>query len=184
MRRVGKTRKAVVILSACGLFIASAFEDATGVRKRPEPLTVEVLTPGKAPGELLAAATKLVFSSGDRFRIRIASASAGLLYLIVHESGGDVRVLHASRLLAGRTTSLPPGSWYSFDQEPGLERLFVLFARSPIPLMESQRVNGEGFGEFEDLVRSGGMTGLVDRSGASVYVHTLTFTHLPSPARY
>jgi hypothetical protein len=91
-----------------------------------------------APGAQVAATR--VFRSGERIRLHFQSNADGNIALIQLGSSGTGQMLFPnqaqgltdSRLVAGQDRSLPSSShWFRFDQNPGTERLVVVFARTP-----------------------------------------------------
>jgi hypothetical protein len=98
---------------------------------------IELEGPGGATGAQVAPTR--VFRSGERIRLHFQSNADGHIALIQLGSSGTGQMLFPNpaqgltdnRLMAGQARALPsPGHWFRFDQNPGTERLIVVFARS------------------------------------------------------
>jgi hypothetical protein len=83
-----------------------------------------------------------VFHSGDRIRLNIQSNDRGYLYIVMRGSSGRWSLLFPSKeILAGNNLvekgkqyEIPLGSvWFAFDEQPGVEKLFLVLARTPEP---------------------------------------------------
>jgi hypothetical protein len=85
-----------------------------------------------------------VFRSGDRIRLRVEVNASGYLYVISRGSSGTWKPLFPSAEVAqgdnraekGRTYDLPPGYVFTFDEQAGQEKLFIVFSRQPEPNLE------------------------------------------------
>lgn len=84
-----------------------------------------------------------LFQSGERIRLHFRSNADGYLMLIQLGASGTSSVLFPnpslglvdSYIAAGEDRILPgPNHWFRFDQQPGVERLLVLFAASEADL--------------------------------------------------
>lgn len=98
---------------------------------------IELEGPGGATG--VQVASTRVFHSGERIRLHFQSNADGHIALIQLGSSGTGQMLFPNPaqgltdnyLVAGRARTLPsPGHWFRFDQNPGTERLIVVFART------------------------------------------------------
>lgn len=91
-----------------------------------------------ASGEWLELAPESVFHSGDRIRITVTANAPGYLYIINRGSSGAWTPLYppadgqAPQLEAGKELTFPPEGSFMFNDQPGTEELFLLFARWPI----------------------------------------------------
>jgi tRNA A-37 threonylcarbamoyl transferase component Bud32 len=100
--------------------------------------------PFRLPGEML-------FGPDDRIRLEFSSPQAGHLY-IVNEGpeprGGapSYNVLFPTAAAAGvpsalvpaaATVRVPDKTWFQFDEERGTERLWVIWAKDPVPPLEA-----------------------------------------------
>jgi hypothetical protein len=96
-----------------------------------------------------------VFHSGDRIRLRVDVNTAGYLYIINRGSSGNWNPLFPSAKIAkgdnhvqkGIQYEIPAGYVFTFDEQPGTEKLFIVFSRRPVP-------------DFEELIYS--LTGQQD----------------------
>ncbi len=87
---------------------------------------------------------RAVFYSGDRFRIRIMPNFDAYLYLFLREADGSGRLLFPSRQFGdGRnrvdeytTVSIPDAGWFRFDDDPGLETIYLFASGEPIDALE------------------------------------------------
>lgn len=85
-----------------------------------------------------------VFRSGDRIRLRVDVNTAGYLYIINRGSSGNWSPLFPSpkiangdnRVQKGTQYEIPPGYVFTFDDQPGAERLFIVFSRRPVADLE------------------------------------------------
>ena len=100
--------------------------------------------PFRLPGEML-------FGPDDRIRLEFSSPEAGHLY-IVNEGpeprGGapSYNVLFPTAAAGGAASALVPAAatvrvpdktWFQFDEERGTERLWVIWAKDPVPPLEA-----------------------------------------------
>ena len=82
-----------------------------------------------------------VFHAGDRIRLRVETNSNGYLYIIHRGSSGIWKPLFPSaetaggdnRVERGKPYDIPPGYVFTFDEQPGEERLFIVLTRQPEP---------------------------------------------------
>ena len=87
-----------------------------------------------------------VFHSGDRIRIQVETNAPAYLYLVMRGTSGKWQPLFPSPQIAegdnrvdkGRTYSIPPGNqgWFTFDENAGEEKLFLVLSRQPEPDFE------------------------------------------------
>jgi hypothetical protein len=90
-----------------------------------------------------------VFHSGDRIRLRVDVNAAGYLYIINRGSSGNWNPLFPSpkiangdnRVRKGTQYEIPPGYVFTFDEQAGTEKLFIVFSRQPV-------------GDLDDLIYS------------------------------
>ncbi|MCW5965129.1 MAG: DUF4384 domain-containing protein [Bryobacterales bacterium] len=86
-----------------------------------------------------------VFRSGDRIQVAVEANEAGYLYIIARGSSGAWKPLFPSAeaeggknyIPAGKVTTIPAGYVFTFDDQAGEEKLFVVFSRKPEPSLES-----------------------------------------------
>jgi hypothetical protein len=80
-----------------------------------------------------------MFHSGDRIRLRVESNADGYLYIIHRGSSGTWKPLFPSsefaagsnRIEKGRVYDIPRGYVFTFDEQPGEEKVFLVLARQP-----------------------------------------------------
>ncbi len=111
---------------------------------------------GKPLGEPHLASVRDTFAAGWRFRLQAESPQAGHLYVV--NEGPDEKGVPRLWILYPAATSddalLPAGQkaetgWYDFDQNPGTERLWFVWAEQPVP-----ELRPEGDGRIEDHARA------------------------------
>lgn len=81
-----------------------------------------------------------VFHSGDKIRLSFLANAPGYFYVIQQGSTGAWRPLlpapndarDANRILAGRVRIVPDKRSFTFDQNPGKEKLYLILSKSPI----------------------------------------------------
>ncbi len=84
------------------------------------------------------------FHSGDRIRLSIEANGNGYLYVINRGSSGSWKVLFPSAevdggsnsIAQGRRYDIPNGFWFTFDEQAGEEKLFIVLSRRPEPDLE------------------------------------------------
>lgn len=113
------------------------------VSARPLGLRYSILKYDSAntPEETDAEST---FHTGDRIRLRVSVNEPGYLYVAHKGSSGAWRMLFPSEDLDGGSNAVVPGRDYDlpgrtrlvFDETPGVERIFIILARSPEPEMD------------------------------------------------
>jgi hypothetical protein len=87
----------------------------------------------------------IVFHSGDRIRLRVDVNTPGYLYIISRGSSGNWKPLFPSSEIAGGDNraqkgmqyDIPPGYVFTFDEQPGKEKLFLVFSRQPVTDLEA-----------------------------------------------
>lgn len=94
-----------------------------------------------ADGSYLEASPGSVFHSGDHIRLSLLANEPGYLYVIEQGSTGSWSPIFpgprsapgANQIGAGQPQMVPGGTQaFAFDQNPGDEKLFVIFSRAPI----------------------------------------------------
>ena len=107
---------------------------------------------GVPQGEPYEASVDDTFQSGQRFRLRLAPAQPGFVYVINEGAGRNqaVWLLHPRH---GQSAFVPPESkyteWYVFDEHPGTERLWLVWAERPLDEME-RALRATRDGELKD----------------------------------
>lgn len=85
------------------------------------------------------------FRSGDRIQVAVETNESGYLYIIARGSSGAWRPLFPSpeveggsnRIEANTVTTVPSGYVFTFDEQAGEEKLFLVFSRQPEPSLEN-----------------------------------------------
>jgi hypothetical protein len=85
------------------------------------------------------------FRSGDRIQVAVEANEPGYLYIIARGSSGAWRPLFPSpevgggnnRIAANTITTVPSGYVFTFDEQAGEEKLFLVFSRQPEPSLEN-----------------------------------------------
>jgi hypothetical protein len=91
---------------------------------------------------------KFRFLNGDSFRLRVEANMSGHLYLFLRDSSGQMRLLfpdekekktnktsaYQARFVPGRGAT-----WFRFDNEPGIEQVFLFLSSEPIAELEQLR---------------------------------------------
>jgi hypothetical protein len=85
-----------------------------------------------------------VFHAGDRIQINVQTNQTGYLYIISQGSSGTWKPMFpSSEVESGsnqvngfKTYIMPPKSRILFDEQPGIEKLFIILSRVPEPDLE------------------------------------------------
>ncbi len=85
--------------------------------------------------------TTMAFKSGDKINVRVEVNEFGYLYILARGSSGKWSPLFPSPSVAGGDNRVGPGVPYTipngyvftFDNQPGEERIFIVFSRKPEP---------------------------------------------------
>jgi hypothetical protein len=85
-----------------------------------------------------------VFHSGDRIQFSVETNGAGYLYIVSQGSSGTWKPMFPApevekgdnRVEGFHTYTMPPGSRILFDEQKGIERVFIVFSREPEPDLE------------------------------------------------
>lgn len=106
---------------------------------------------GRPTGQEYIASPTDTFHAGWRFRLRVASPQPGFFYLIDHGPGANgverLWMLYPRSTPAAPTQQLETG-WYVFDQNPGVERLWMVWAEHSLELLRN--TVGDAAGEVRD----------------------------------
>ncbi len=90
-------------------------------------------------------AADTVFHAGDRIRVGVETNDDGYLYVVNRGSSGTWKVLFPSseikdgdnRIQQRVRYEIPSGYTFTFDEQPGEEKLFIVLSRQPEPDLES-----------------------------------------------
>ncbi len=92
------------------------------------------------------------FHAGDRIQFRVQTNGAGYLYIISQGSSGTWKPIFPSAEVEEgdnhvdglRDYTMPPGSRMVFDEQAGVERIFIVFSRGPEPDLENMIYSLQG----------------------------------------
>ncbi len=84
------------------------------------------------------------FRSGDRIRLGIEANDRAYLYIVLRGSSGNWSVLFPSPEISngnnvierGKLYEIPSGHWFTFDEQAGTEKLFIVLSRKPEESLE------------------------------------------------
>lgn len=88
------------------------------------------------------------FFDGQRFRLRVTAEAPGYLYTLCLNSQGSALVLFpnnqgdpSNHLSRRSSLTIPDSGWFQFDDEPGIEQVYLIISGRPIAELEraSQR---------------------------------------------
>ena len=96
------------------------------------------------PADLVEVDQDIVFRSGDRIKVRVEVNDSGYLYIVHRGSSGVWKPLFPSPEIAGGDNLVMPGYQYdiprehvfTFDEQPGEEKLFLVFSRQMVGDLE------------------------------------------------
>lgn len=85
--------------------------------------------------------TTKAFKSGDKINVRVEVNDFGYLYILARGSSGKWSPLFPSPEISGGDNrvgpnmayTIPAGFVFKFDEQPGEERIFIVFSRKPEP---------------------------------------------------
>ncbi|MBZ5727330.1 MAG: DUF4384 domain-containing protein [Acidobacteriia bacterium] len=92
------------------------------------------------------------FHAGDRMQFRVQTNGAGHLYIVSQGSSGTWKPIFPSAEVEDgdnhveglRDYTMPPGSRMVFDEQAGIERIFIVFSRNPEPDLEKMIYSLQG----------------------------------------
>lgn len=93
-----------------------------------------------------------VFHAGDRIQFNIQTNSPGYLYIVSQGSSGTWTPMFPSpeledgnnRVDGWHAYTMPPKSRWVFDQQTGIEKIFIVFSRAPEPDLENMIYSLQG----------------------------------------
>jgi hypothetical protein len=99
----------------------------------------------KSGGAQTEVSTDAVFHAGDRIRLVVEANDDGYLYVVNRGSSGTWKLLFPSpeikngdnRIQRRVRYEVPSGYTFTFDEQAGEEKLFIVLAREPEPDLES-----------------------------------------------
>ena len=98
----------------------------------------------KEGDNMVEVAPDTVFHAGDRIQFNVQSNTPGYLYIISQGSSGTWKPMFPSpdvengdnRVDGWRGYTMPPGSRIVFDEQTGIEKVFIVLSREPEPDLE------------------------------------------------
>lgn len=107
--------------------------------------------------------------SGDEFRVHASVKPESYVYLFFEDSSGKISALASARLPAGQILTAPDrDAWFSLDNHPGEETVWLLAANRPILRFEARL----------DLLDAMGI-GAIDKIFPDETKTRMAFSHLP-----
>jgi serine/threonine protein kinase len=105
---------------------------------------------GKPVGQAYIASSNDTFHNGWRFRIRVSSPQPSFLYLIHRGPGANGTEQFSILYPRDKPAAVQQfvTGWYDFDQNPGIERFWIVSSQKPLPLLAAT-------GEVRDPTLSG-----------------------------
>jgi hypothetical protein len=108
------------------------------------PLAIRYSVMKLVDGDYEEVLPTTVFRSGDKIRIAVEANDTGYLYIVQRGSSKTWSVLFPNsdyengnnRITAVRRQVIPGKARFTFDDTPGTERIFLVFARKPEPDLE------------------------------------------------
>jgi hypothetical protein len=117
----------------------------------PGPLSVRMLVPSGTGGHgaLRTASESDTFLDGDRFRLAVSPREGGYIYVVCLTARGNIQLLYPYQedgdnfVERKQALSLPANGWFRFDEDPGMEHVYVI--ESPERLRDlEEAVNDQG----------------------------------------
>ena len=133
-RRAAIVVGALTVLAAAAAIVLPRYDHARTITYN---IIAQQIVDGKPAGQEYLASPNDTFHNGWRFRLRLASPHPAFFYLIDQGPGAD----GADRLWILYPRSKPAAAaqllteWYVFDQNPGVERLWMVSSDKALPLL-------------------------------------------------
>lgn len=117
-----------------------------GYIQTPSPLGLRYALVQMVNGEEREVNPQSVFHSGDMVRVKLEGNREGYLYVISRGSSGNWKPLFPSPDISGGENRISPHRRYTvpsstqaftFDEQPGEERLFLIYSAEPIQDVQS-----------------------------------------------
>ena len=98
----------------------------------------------RSGSEMVETPPDTVFRAGDRIQFRVETNGPGYLYIISQGSSGTWKPMFPSadiedgnnRVDGFHPYTMPPKTRLVFDEQPGTEKIFIVFSRQPEPSLE------------------------------------------------
>ena len=106
----------------------------------PAVVHASVLLQSQTKGGVRETSGRATFQDGQRFRLNVQSGAGGYLYILCRTSTDEARLLYPygnmdqdeNILDPGQSRMIPARDWYRFDNDPGMERVYILVSNEPI----------------------------------------------------
>ncbi len=147
-------------LSAIGAGVWMQRRTPVGTPLLSYAIEAQQMAGGKPVGSAYFASPSDTFQAGWRFRLRIQPASAGFVYVVNKgpDKTGAERFWILDHLPAPAPKQPVLTRWYNFDENPGTERLWLLWSPQPVrPIEDALRDSADG------SVRSAAAAGVLEQ---------------------
>jgi predicted Ser/Thr protein kinase len=121
-----------------------SFGNAPAAPSLPYSIEAQKMNAGKEAGMPYHASPTDTFQGGWRFRLHIQPPQAGFVYVVNKglDDKGAERFWILDHVAANQSVLT---RWYNFDQNPGTERLWLLFSPQPLsPIEDALRESADG----------------------------------------
>jgi serine/threonine protein kinase len=155
--RAQRTRSASVVNTVTTTIPTSTSAAVTPERTLTYWITVQQFREGKYK-QPYTVAGEINFEAKDQIRLNVRSPQAGNLYILSEGPRTGTAVPEfvflfpsatankgVSLLAANKQVQLPERTWWQFDKEEGVERLWLVFAEEALPELE----NSKGFASLK-----------------------------------
>ena len=137
-------------------------------------ITVQKYRNGKPFEDPFRLGQPINFEKDYRIRLHFDSPRSGFLYLVSEGPGGapggsPYNLSAATAIERGQVTQVPQDSWFQFDDQKGAERVWIVWASSKVPELESSIpfMNTTDRGTVRDAAISGGVRAFLTSRAAS-----------------
>jgi len=118
-----------------------------------------VLVYDETTRRLRESSPEQTFTSGERFRLRVRPDREGYLYIVGKSEDGATRLLYpysdsdepVRKIRAGETQTFPRRDWYRFDEEPGVEVMYVIVSNRKLEQFDKASLTEDGSLERRDF---------------------------------
>ena len=178
-RRVGIATLLVAIAGAAGVFYYRGLEPE---RSFSYSITVQRFRDGQPLGPSFTLPGEMIFEFGYQIRFNIASPQTGYLYILnegpaLGSQQLSFNILYPAQgqsaaLGAGDSRQIPGRGWIVFDQQEGVEKLWMVWAERPVPELEAakQFAQSQDQGVVQDAERATAVQRLLSSASASATV--------------
>lgn len=137
-------------------------------------ITVQKYRNGNPFQDPFRLAQPINFEKDYRIRLHFDSPRPGFLYLVSEGPGGTpggspYNLIAAMPIEGGQVRQVPQGSWFQFDDQKGSERVWIVWAGSKVPQLESSIpfMNTTDRGTIHDAAISRGVRAFLTSHAAS-----------------